>query len=253
MPRWSRLPMYLLAVIVLGELASESAGSWPVGDSYPAVPMILLVLAAWSAAKGPQAAARVGAILFWFIIIMYMIVFASGAKQIRWEWTRPVNRMPQPMSLIVLLVPSAATLLPAERNRFVGKQVLAVIVALVAALLTQGILSAEIVGEVEHPFYEMSRSLDLLGIAQRFEAIVCAAATVGWFAIMSLFLSISGEIFHWFKMGWQGIGVWLAALAAGVWLLCGLHISGWILAGTCAVFWVLLPIAAQGIEKIKKS
>ena len=48
-------------------------------------------------------------------------------------------------------------------------------------------------------------------------------------------------------------GVWAAAGAAAVWKLCGLHINPiyLLLAGT--VFWVVVPLLAQGLGKIKKS
>lgn len=249
MPKWSLVPGYALVLIAMGELSALSAGSWPVGDSFPAVPLILLALAAWSASKGPQAAARTGAVLFWFLIIMYLFVFAAGAKQIRWEWLRPVDTFPQPMCLVLLLIPSAAECL-AQQGKRGGKLMLGLVVAVAAALLTQGVLSPEAAGA---SFYEMTRSLELLGVAQRFEALTCVAATVGWFGLLTLLLSVCGELFYRIRPGWKKVGVWLAAITAAGWLLCGLHISGWILAGAWAVFWAVLPISTQGIGKIKKS
>lgn len=253
MPKWLCLPGFLLTAVVLGELAGYAADSWPVGDSYPAVPLVLLALAAWSAGKGPQAAARAGAVLFWFVMIMYLLVFAAGFGQIRWEWLRPIDNRISPMSVILLLVPSAAMILPVQRKGTIPRQILALITVAAAVLLTQGILSPEIAGEAEYPFHEMGRSLELLGIAQRFEALICASATVGWFGIFTVLLSVGGSLMQGMKPGWGSGAVWTAAVAAAVWLLCGLHISGWLLVSACAVFWVGLPMLAQGIGKIKKS
>lgn len=253
LPRILCVPVLLLMVVVLGELAEESAESWPMGNSFPAVPLILLALAAWSAGKGAQSTARVGAVLFWFLIIMYMVVFAAGIKQIRWRWLAPTEKAPDPMCIILLLLPTVSLFLPVQRKSGAGKIVLGLGIAVASVMLAQGILSPEIAEAVREPVYEMSRSLELLGIAQRFEALVCAAATAGWFAVMCLLLSVCGECAGRLAAGWSGTGAWLAAILAGVWLLCGLHIDSGVLAFFCAVFWVFLPLAVQGIGKIKKS
>lgn len=243
LPNWSKLPGALLIAVLLGVLAALSADSWPVGDSFPAVPLILLALGAWSASKGPQAAAGVGAVLFLFIIIMYMLLFAAGIGQIRLEWIRPTKTLPDPMCLTVLLLPLATV--PAK-GKIGGRLTLGLIVAVIAAALTQGILSPAVVEQVDHPFYEMSRSLELLGVARRFEAVTGAAFTAGWFSLVAYLLCVARELIG-------RMGVWAVAAGAAVWSLCGLHISGWILASLWAVFWVGLPRIAQGIEKIKKS
>ena len=253
LPKVLCLPVLVLTVILLGELASYSAESWPTRDSFPAVPLILLALAAWSAGKGPQAAARVGAVLFWFVVIMYMVVFAAGIKQVRWQWISLSGIMPQALCSVLLLVPSAALLLPVDRKCAMGKTLLGLGIAVAAILLTQGILSPGVAAEAKQPFHEMSRSLELLGIAQRFEAFLCAASTAGWFALLNLFLSIGGEVCHRLAAGWKKPGIWFAAILAAFWLLCGLHISGLIMAFACAVFWVIIPVLVQGIGKIKKS
>ena len=243
LPNWSKLPGVLLTAVLLGELAALSADSWPVGDSFPAVPLILLALGAWSALKGPQAAAGVGAVLFLFIFIMYMLLFAAGVGQIRLEWIRPTKTLVDPMCLTVLLLPLASV--PAK-GKVGGRLALGLIVAVLAVALTHGILSPGVAQQADHPFYEMSRSLELLGVARRFEAVTGAAFTAGWFLLISYLLCAAGRLVG-------RVGVWAAAAGAAIWVLCGLHISGWILAMLWAVFWVGLPRIAQGLGKIKKS
>ena len=253
LPKWEYIPGVVLTVIVLGEFAARSAGSWPVGNSDPAVPLILLVLAAWSASKGAQAAVRAGAVLSLFVVLMYAFYFAAGLEQVRWEWLKPTGQMVEPLGLLVLLIPSATSIFPIKGTGGNGKRILGLCIAVGAVLLTQGVLSPKVATLLENPFYEMSRSLELLGVAQRFEALTCVTATVGWFALMTLLMSVNGKLIERIRPGWGCLGVWTSAIGAAGWYLCGLHISGWILTEIWAVFWVGFPLLTQGIGKIKKS
>lgn len=252
-PRWLILPEILLLVVITGELASRSVGSWPVGSSYPAVPLILLALAAWSASKGPQTAARVGAVLFWFVIVMYMVVFAAGIGQIRWGRLDLTAGKPEWLSLLLFLMPAAAAFLPTQNGHVGGKRVLPLAMTLVAVLVTQGMLTPETAVSAEYPFFEMSRSLELLGIAQRFEALICAAATAGWYSLLAFLLAVTASLTESEKPGWGRGSAWCVSILAAAWMLSGLHISGALAVLLCSVFWVAMPILAQGVGKIKKS
>lgn len=251
--RWQCPLLIFYIIIVLGQLVSNAAGSWPVGNSYPAVPLIVLALSAWSAQKGPSAAARVGAVLFWFVLIMYLVVFGAGAKDVRFEWLKPHWEIPNAMGLLLFLIPAAAACILCPGEKWGSRLTLPAVFTLCAALITTGVLSPVVAGKVDSAFYEMSRSINLSGIARRFEALISAAMTVGWFALLSLFLAICATLFQRFLEGWGRTGVWICALSSAVWMLCGLHISEWILLITGAVFWVAMPILTQGLEKIKKS
>lgn len=251
--RWQCPLLILYIIIVVGQLVSGAAGSWPAGDSYPAVPLILLALAAWSAQKGPSAAARVGAVLFWFILIMYLAVFGAGAKDVRVEWLKPQWAMPDGTGLLLFLVPSVAVCLLRRGEKWGPRLILPAVFTFCAVLITAGVLSPAVAGKVEGAFYEMSRSINLAGVARRFEALISAGMTVGWFALLSFFLTVCGALVQRFLEGWGKAGVWISALSAAVWMLCGLHISGWFLLIAGAVFWVAMPILTQGLEKRKKS
>lgn len=251
--RWQCPLLIFYIIIVLGQLVSDAAGSWPVGNSYPAVPLILLGLAAWSAQKGPSAAARVGAVLFWFVLIMYLVVFGAGVKDVRFEWLKPQWEMPDELGLLLFLIPAAAACLLRPGNVWGPRLILPTVFTLCAVLITVGVLSPAVAEKVDSAFYEMSRSINLAGVARRFEALISAGMTVGWFALLSLFLTACGALFQRFLEGWGKVGVWIGALSSAAWMLCGLHISEWFLLIAAAVFWVAMPILTQGLEKIKKS
>ena len=251
-PRWLRVLQMLFAVIFLGEMSAKAGGCWPAGNS-TAVSLILIALAMWSAQKGLSAAARVGTVLFWFVIIMYMVVFGAGAKDIDPKWLKPDSGAGNLLGLALLLLPCGVSVLLRRQARWGVRLVLPAVFALAAALITAGVLSPELAVAAEDPFYEMGRSLSLLGIARRFEAIISAGMTVGWFALISLLLALCGKLFACIYEDKGRAGVWIGAVLSSLWLLCGMHIGDLIIAILAAVFWVVLPILTQGIDKQKKS
>lgn len=250
--KWESIFLFIYVVILLGQLLGFTAQSWPMGNSDPAVPLILLGLAAVSAAKGTSAAARVGAVLFWVVLGVYIIVFAAGARDIKVKWLIPEEAL-NTMGLTVFLIPWAARgVLKAPKNP--GKKIwLAPMFILAATVMTAGVLSPMVAAQMSNAFYEMSRSLNLLDVARRFEALICAGAAVGWFAVFGLFLTLCGTYAQKIFPGKDKTGVWVAAAAAAAEKLCGLHINPWILLMAGTVFWVAVPLLTQGLEKIKKS
>lgn len=244
---------YIYVTVLIGELLHRTAQSWPAGNSDPAVPLILLVLAAWSAWKGPSAAARVGAVLFWAVLGLYLAVFAAGIKDVRLSWLEPQWNAPDLLGISVLLIPCAGAELLKKRGGPGSVGWLSAAFLLVGAALTVGILSPKQACENTNAFYEMSRSLNLLGVARRFEALTCAGTTVGWFALLSLLLTLCGVYAQKTIPGAGKGGMWLSVTVAAAWKLCGLHIKPVFLLFTGAIFWVIVPLLTQGLGKIKKS
>lgn len=218
-----------------------------------AVPLILLALAAWSSQKGLSASARVGCVLFWAVLAIYIIVIAAGAKEAQMQWLRPADTELDWDLIVLSLTPAAASILLKKERRWGPRLLLPGVFILCASAITAGVLSPMVANELENPFYEMSRSLNVFGVAKRFEAVVSAGMTVGWFGLLSLYLSICGKYFEGIRHGWGRIGVFVGALFSALWLLCNLHIPKGILVILVAVFWVAAPLLTQGIERIKKS
>ena len=243
---------WLLAVAVLGEICRSSVKSWPRGG-HDAVALILLALALWSALKGTYAAARVGCVLFWFILLLYLVLLGAGIKEVKMSGLIPSKGDADAMGCVLLLTPAAAGIHLAKEE--VWKPQLAIIggFCTVAAAVTAGVLSPYVAGVRENAFYEMTRSLNLLGQARRFEAVLSAGMTVGWFSLMSLYLSVSAKLAEIIRTGSGKVGAIGAAILASGYLLCGLTIPGWLLLILTAIFWVLLPLLTQGLGMIKKS
>lgn len=245
--------LILYIVILMGQLLSDTAFSWPVGNSDPAVPLILLALAAWSAQKGMSASARVGAVLFWVVLVLYIAMIVAGIRNVKLKWLVPEMTDVISMTPVIFLLPCAGVALLKEKTTPGKKGLLTVAVLTVGLAVTAGVLSPAVAAGMSNAFYEMCRSLELVGAARRFEALICAGGTAGWFALNSILLALCGEYLEkiFGKKGrW---GVWAVAVGAGAWRLCGLHIEPIYLVIAGTVFWVVIPVWTQGLDKEKKS
>ena len=241
---WVSLCGAVVLVLYFGQILQGAAQVWK-GNSYPAVPLFLLALAVWSAWKGAKAAACVGCVLFWAVLLIYPLVCGAAIRDVRWEWTKEGGNVGWELCLL-LLAPTLGKLLLNEQKKGT-LPLLTVVLTALSGLLTAGILGIA----CGKGFYEMVRAIDLLGVVKHFEALVSAAATLGWFALASFTLSICGAAGE--MLGRSGRLFLLGgALLITVVMLCKFTISGWFLLLIGAVFWFFLPVLTQGIDMIKK-
>lgn len=258
--RWGELPkgkiwamlQWLLCVAVLATFSSKSIKSWPTGE-HPVVAIILLSLALWSVLKGTSAAARVGCVLFWFILMLYLILLGAGLKEVRPPWLKPTKGDVDSLGCILLLTPATAVIHLNKREGCKPRLLLIGLLCTVAAAITAGVLSPKVTDMRNNPFYEMTRSLKLLGQARRFEAILSAGMTVGWFSLMSLYLSVCFVLGEQIRIGWGKPGVVIASVLASIFVLSELTAPVFLLLILTTVFWILIPLLTQGLEQIKKS
>ena len=256
--RWGRLQgrgrcgaVYITVALTAGMVAARAEGAWPGGEG-PWVPAILLALAAWSAGKGPSAAARVGCVLFWVVLLLYLAIFGVAAEDVRLEWMAPSGGVGWDLPML-LLAPAVAKVLLRRGDNWLARLALPGAFAVGGAALAAGILSPAVACQLADPFFEMTKSLELLGMTKRFEALVCAGVSVGWFALLSLYLSVCGALAEQILEGAGRYGVWAAAAAAGIWVLCDLTISAGVFAMIAPIFWVILPLLGQVMDREKKS
>lgn len=256
---------FLLLTVVLGTACQASVQSWPKGG-HPVTAIILLVLALWSVRKGISAAARVGCVLFWFVLGLYLVLLGAGVKDMELRWLIPTEFAARKEGLrtvtgadvngfgcVLLLTPAAAAIHLNRRENIKPRLLMIGVFTTVAAVVTAGVLSPQVSAERENAFYEMTRSLNLLGQARRFEAVLSAGMTAAWFTLLSLYLSLCFRLAENIHPGWGNRGSLAAATGAAVILLCELHIPGLLLLLFTAVFWVLIPLLTQGLGLEKKS
>lgn len=249
---WMCLLWLGIMSLLLGTAAQTSILSWPTGG-HPLAAAILLLLAAWSAWKGTDAAARVGSVLFWLVLILYLVLLGSGVKEVQWKWLRPTKGDVVPLGCILLLTPAAATVHLKKKESFQSRLLIPGALCTLSSLITAGVLSPRAATEQTDAFYQMIRSLSILGQGRRFEAVLSAGMTVGWFCVFSLYLTICATISEKIKKGagrWGIVGATIASLGI---LLCQMHIPGTVLLVLCAIFWVLIPVLTQWIVVEKKS
>ena len=195
----TQLTILTLSLLTLaGWGGAESARAFPETVGSPAAAWLMLGLAAWAALHGAAALGRCAAILMPASIILYGIVLGFSAPQIRPERLVPSGTpgLIFPV-LAALLVPAAgiclqedgASALPRKRNPFL----LTALLASAASAETAGILSPAGAAR-EGSFDVLARSVSILGVMQRFEALVCAAMLMSGFCLCGLFLGAAASV-----------------------------------------------------------
>ena len=207
-----KIPVVLLAV-----KAMEWTGlCWP-QEEKGHIALILLTLAAWTGTQGREEAAA-GALRH-LIRILVGIVLLSGLREISLENLKPQWLPPDPTLAAVLLVPAIC--------RRKEACVRAWLTAVTYSIFTQGILSAEVAQGVPAPFWELGRSMSLLGTTERFESLIAVALTLGYYGFLSHLMA-------------RGRWLWLPTV---VLYLSGASADGALITLAALVFWVFLPLS----------
>ncbi len=249
--KWFAFLQGVWLLIVLGQCAAQCGQSWPMGQGRWIVPAVLLALGAWSVQHGPAAAARIAGILFILICIGYSVILGAGAFQVQGDWVGGHSAISLEKAVFWFLMPAAAFCLPRRQEKRHGLLIFLVpLFCTAAAIVTCGNVNP--FGEqVNYTFFEMCRSLSLFGLAERFEALVCALVTVGWFALLSFLLSCFGACVQNLCPGKGGTGAWIAAAVALAWVLSKMHMPLFALGAGAVIFWGFLPTITQGIAIVK--
>lgn len=230
-----RMGQLILLSIVAGIFSREISACW--GEESVSMPLVLLVLAALSAGNGAQNAGRVCCCAAWVTAIIYALVLGIGVKNIEWIRLTEMGYCHE-MLILAFLVPAVWLLLPAQRSKgvfLVGM----IIFGAVVSILCFGTLSAGGVVDAQLPIYQYSKSLTMLGIAERFEAAASVALTLGLFCTLSLLLSAAEEMV---KHG-AVIGAVIAAI--------NVPISTEIVTILAGFAWIILPMIISA-NKVKK-
>lgn len=251
--RWYCLLQCVWLAVISGEIARWSEDCWPTGADFPIAPLTLLVLAVFAAWDGAERASRIGGVLFWFLALLYAIILGAGTENLKIEYMQPVWEMPEANLLVLFLLPAVAGLLPRERHSGSLTQAGLIVFAAVVSLWTAGTLSYPIVKNLRQPFYEYSRSMSLLGVAERFESFTSVALTMGYFTLLSLLLSAAGHLTENAFPGKGRVGTVSAAISAGAIMAFVPQIPQIYLAICAALVWVILPLITGRMIAIKKS
>ena len=222
---------------VAGSLLTESSAYWP-SDNHWAVPLTILALAAWT---GTAAAPRIGAVIALCMALLSIPTVLSAAAHIEFAWLAPgLGEWSWGLTL-ALLLPN----LPAGEGSGRKGILYGGLLAAGLSALVQGIISANVAGAVNDPFYQTARTLGYL------EPVVASAVTSGWYA-MTAYLLQSAKIIAK-ESGMEEL--WASVLATGtatIFVLAKrqLHTPFWTI--LTAFLWVLNPFLRK-IKKIEKT
>lgn len=254
---WGKVPgavllalQLLFAAVLLWHLALGADAAFPDENTGPFVPLTLLAVCAWASWHGRAACVRAVGVLFFFLAALYLAIFAFAlpqaepARLLNWDMTPELL----PLGVVLLLPFYGCYLTPRGESseKFPGGWLTALLVlpAAAAAICTA-------VPGSGGRFYEMAKSVEVLSFAQRLEPLVSCAATVGWFAALTLVTLAAGELARPLGLPrrWGSLSVCMAAVP-GVLLEHRLLPGFLLLSG--AVFCVVLPLVTQGIVWRKK-
>ena len=115
------------------------------------------------------------------------------------------------------------------------------------SVVISGVLSLRYVEKHSAPFSEMSRSMSLLGIGERFESLCAVGMTLGYFALMTYLLNITASL--WGRCNQKRQGIWVSAAFIGMVFISGMRMNSRLLAVGTLGIWVILP----AFEKITKN
>lgn len=246
----------LFLIFAAGIAASWSGACWITAKHTWVVPIILLALAACAAEGGCRTGARCGAVIFWFLAGMFLLLCAFALPDVKVQWlsSAAIGNENTGIAVAVLLLPAAAAMLPREKKSRPWPWALGLTVgAVILSAVTVGVLSPAVAEKTEGAFFEMVRGIRIFGVAERFEAVVAAAMTLGWFCLLSLLLTVAGHMAETLHAGWGKAGVWISAVLAAVISLWGRRAPAWPFALGALVLWCLLPTLFSRKEKNSKN
>lgn len=236
---------WLWMLIVVSEFLHWIMLCWPDHRNYYVVPLAILLLAACSLQKGRKSTINAAGVLFWVIAFLVGAVLISGIREIRWENLKPRWKMQTAYYVVVMLIPVMAQ---GMKPRFGNWKIPTL--GIVVSVIISGVLSLQYVAKLSAPFYEMSRSLSLLGIGERFESLCAVGMTLGYFALMTYLLNITASL--WGRCNQKRQGIWVSAAFVGMVFLSGMRMNSRLLAVGTLGIWVLLPTFEKITKNIKK-
>ncbi len=253
MPRWYAAVRCVWCAAVLGYVAALTRGLFPQSNGSVVVPAVLLILAALACAKDAAVPARVGAVLWPFVLSMFAVVVVFALPDVQPARLREQGELQQSAFAIALLLLPGMRPVSRGRAKLPAFLLLALTVVLLPAVLCYGALGRAQTEALPFPLYAAAQSISVFGVMERFEVLLSAALAASAFCQMCFVLSAGAEelpgenelLRHlkFFALAFAGFGLmWFAP-----------QVSPWVFAAGSAVFCGLIPLGILGIAAAKKS
>lgn len=239
-------------------LAAARAGrmaelAFPGDRAFPLIPLVLLLVAALTASKSTASVCRFGGVLYLFVTALLVFTLAFGTADVELQNLRLPG---EPSELLgplgVLLLPAVGLFLLDRMDGSQGRcgrwYLLTVGLAVTLSLVCTGALSLPLAKRSANPFWLMSRSISVLGVMERFEALISALLSLGFCCLLALLLlagrkalrcarpAVSSRLAAWLTAAAGGALLWVAPLIPNSFYLYG-----------DLLFWGLLPILTLGV------
>ena len=242
--------LWNLGAIGMGVRMLESI--YPTGKGGPLLGLLLLLLAVYAGEQGGTVLSRVGAVLFLFLGVFFGIIFAFGLPQIHGQWLEPVKKIPWALFPALLAPVPLFYLCGEEKSNPLPWLAGGIALVVAGAVFCAGSLSPRVVVEEAFPFYTAVKSVSVLGVMERMEALVSAALTAGAFALMGMVCAVNGKIMKQFfpkeRVFTPAVNFFLGGGA--YWLAP--RLPDWVKAGGTTIFWGLIPLGILLVGNTKK-
>lgn len=236
-------------LLALGAGARLLCGVFPDGNVL--VGLLLLLLSAYAASRGTVV--RVGAICFFFLIILYSILFGFALPELKTVWLVP--KAPHLRLVPAAFVPTCALwLYDGRKTSRLGVWLLGgTAVAVLAGLTAAGSLSPTVAAQEAFPFYEAAKSVRILGAMERLEPLVSAALTAGGFCMLGLICTVNERLLSVLAPRIKSSGAWIDFFCGGALLWGSALLPAAVFSVGTAIFWGALPVLIQLVVKLKNS
>lgn len=240
-------------LLLLGSTAGELCAAYPKGDTFPLIGLLLLLLAAYAAERGETVVLRVGAIVFFALLIFFTLILGFALPKMHFAWLAQ-----QPSvnwkRLTSVLCPTIVLYLGGseEKSKCAPWLLLGIVLATLCSAVTAGTLSPAVASEKAFPFYTAAKSVSVFGAMERLEPLVSAALTAGGFCLLALTCAANGRILGAFFPKAEKCTALLNFVVGGSAMWLSKLLPAAIIAGGTTIFWGIFPIIALSLGARKK-
>ena len=257
--KWLALLSWIWLVLLAALAASMAVTAFPQDNAFPVIPLTLLALAAVASCQGAAATCRFGATLFLAVAPMISLVLAFGTTDMELQALRPGGGAGESLGpLTVLLLPAAAFYLRdglTQRKTTWFRWYLLIGGAGVAvSLVCVGALGLPLAQASSNAFWLMSRSISVLGVMERFEAVISALLSISFCCLLAYLLAAGRKALTCAATGAPAHKtVWGSAALAGalLWAIPSIPNWAWIVGNV--FFLAFVPATTLFLAVSKKS
>lgn len=240
-------------LLLLGASARQLCAAFPTGEAFPLIGLLLLLLAVYAAQQGEEVILRVGAIVFFSLLIFFALILGFSLPTLHRKWLEPVMTVDW-RELPAVLCPTVALYLGGgeEKSRSAPWLLWGVIFAGLCALVTAGSLSPRVAVAEPFPFYTATKTVSILGAMERLEPLVSAAVTAGGFCLLGMICAANGRIVAAFLPCAAKFTALLNFFIGGAAMWIAKLLPTAVLAAGTAIFWGVFPLLTLSLGVRKK-